>query len=303
MGSRKGGIANWSIRKLGTPSGAGPKSATVRVGLALVGTPLGLRVGWSGAGVAADRSRPTCRRCRWPRRRALRGRPDPPGRPVRPAARRRCSRPFRRCGRRRCRRAGGRHRRRCPPPPGRAGGGWRSGGGGAVSDSSVSSGPEQPGSERSVRPSPSLSFKSEQAGWELTGGWFCPPGGLCRSAVVWRCWALTTPAVIAVPRTASATVSRSFRRILSSLGSARQPEDLPGQVREYGYAKHCLLQGRDYATCSIGGLQRVTGPDNRIPDGSTPPSRRLSPLAIESALEPVRLKRYAAPKWRGQGPG
>ncbi len=51
MGSRKGGIENWSIRKLGTPSGAGPKSATVRVGLAFVGTPLGLRVGWWGAGV------------------------------------------------------------------------------------------------------------------------------------------------------------------------------------------------------------------------------------------------------------
>ncbi len=45
MGSRKGGIVNWSIRKLGTPIGAGPKSATVTVGLALVGTPLAERVG------------------------------------------------------------------------------------------------------------------------------------------------------------------------------------------------------------------------------------------------------------------
>src|SRR5687767_7718637 len=47
MPSRNGGIANWSIRKLGTPIGAGPKSAIVRVGLALVGTPLGARASCS----------------------------------------------------------------------------------------------------------------------------------------------------------------------------------------------------------------------------------------------------------------
>src|SRR3954470_13980908 len=45
MGSRNGGIVNWSMRKLGTPSGAGAAFAIVRVGLVLVGTPLGARGG------------------------------------------------------------------------------------------------------------------------------------------------------------------------------------------------------------------------------------------------------------------
>src|SRR6476619_894542 len=43
IGSRKGGISNESIRKLGTPIGAGPNWATVRLGLVAAGEPSGLR--------------------------------------------------------------------------------------------------------------------------------------------------------------------------------------------------------------------------------------------------------------------
>src|SRR5262245_53363290 len=43
MGSRKGGISKESIRKLGTPIGAGPKVAIVRLGFRAVGEPSGLR--------------------------------------------------------------------------------------------------------------------------------------------------------------------------------------------------------------------------------------------------------------------
>src|SRR5437764_12726088 len=39
MGSRNGGISKLSMKKLGTPSGAGPGRAKEKVGLAAVGTP------------------------------------------------------------------------------------------------------------------------------------------------------------------------------------------------------------------------------------------------------------------------
>src|SRR5215207_2804878 len=45
MGSRKGGISNESMMKLGTPIGAEPNWAMVRAGLASVGVPSGLRTG------------------------------------------------------------------------------------------------------------------------------------------------------------------------------------------------------------------------------------------------------------------
>ena len=80
MSSRKGGIANWSMRKLGTPIGAGPKSAIVRVGLAFVGTPSGARVGGSeGLRPSSDAFDAAAAVAR---RRGLRGRPirwDRPG--------------------------------------------------------------------------------------------------------------------------------------------------------------------------------------------------------------------------------
>ena len=47
MGSRNGGISNWPMMKEGTPIGAGPVSATVRVGFELVGTPFAFRAGWA----------------------------------------------------------------------------------------------------------------------------------------------------------------------------------------------------------------------------------------------------------------
>src|SRR3954453_12769034 len=43
MGRRKGGISKESMTKLGTPIGAGPNVATVRLGLLLEGEPSGLR--------------------------------------------------------------------------------------------------------------------------------------------------------------------------------------------------------------------------------------------------------------------
>jgi len=39
MGSRKGGIRNWSMKKFGTPIGAGPGVASEKVGFSGVGTP------------------------------------------------------------------------------------------------------------------------------------------------------------------------------------------------------------------------------------------------------------------------
>ncbi len=103
-----------------------------------------------------------------------------------------------------------------PPPPPPSGGG---GGGGGGSVSSPSEALEQPGSARSTRPSPSSSFWFEHAERSSGGGPSLgmpppPPGGS------WT-WPLTTAALMAVPRTASATVSRSFRLI--GLGVTAQP--------------------------------------------------------------------------------
>src|SRR5213592_3558536 len=162
MESRKGGIVNWSIRKLGTPSGAGPKLATVSVGLAFVGTPLGSRVGCCGTALrfspelevpplVAPPATP------WPPEPPGPAGPAPPPPPVLPPPVPVPPVPV-------------------PPVPSPGGGG---GGGGSVS--SVSSGPEQPGSARSVRPSASSSFRFEQAGSELTGGRSFPPGRLAAS--------------------------------------------------------------------------------------------------------------------------
>ena len=103
--SRKGGIANWSMRKLGTPIGAGPKSAIVRVGLAFVGTPSGARVGGSeGLRPSSEAFEPPSP---LPAPPALPGRPIRRDRPVRLRRRRPRSRRLRRR----------RHRRRPPPPP------------------------------------------------------------------------------------------------------------------------------------------------------------------------------------------
>src|SRR4051794_25427400 len=48
MGSRKGGIRNLSMKKLGTPIGAGPGTESERLGLEGVGAPPGVRVGTWG---------------------------------------------------------------------------------------------------------------------------------------------------------------------------------------------------------------------------------------------------------------
>src|SRR3954447_24196136 len=45
MGSRKGGIRNLSMKKLGTPIGAGPGTESEKLGLEGVGAPPGVRVG------------------------------------------------------------------------------------------------------------------------------------------------------------------------------------------------------------------------------------------------------------------
>ena len=45
MGRRKGGIRNFSMKKFGTPIGAGPGIATDSVGFVVVGTPCGVRSG------------------------------------------------------------------------------------------------------------------------------------------------------------------------------------------------------------------------------------------------------------------
>src|SRR3954454_11839820 len=49
MGSRKGGIRNFSMKKLGTPIAAGPGTESEKPGFAEVGVPLGwrMRVPWT----------------------------------------------------------------------------------------------------------------------------------------------------------------------------------------------------------------------------------------------------------------
>src|SRR5205814_7509509 len=85
-------------------------------------------------------------------------------------------------------------------------------------DSSLSSGPEQPGSARSTRPSPSSSWPFEHAGSALTGGRFWPPGRLTDTPVLDESrsppLAMPVPATTTAPRTPRASIRSSFLPIL-----------------------------------------------------------------------------------------
>ena len=213
MSSRNGGIANWSIRKLGTPIGAGPKSAIVRRGVGLRGDAVGgarrglarlavpiargaavpgavAPVAAGSAGTARTGSAAAARKAAASAAAAAAASAATAVAATAAATVRRWGRGRRgvRTRRRRRRRSSrgrpgrpGRRRRRPFVRAGRAGSG---------------------GGPSSWTPPPP------------------PPGGS------WT-WPFTTAAVTAVPRTASATVSRSFRLI--GLGSA-QPGRLHARV-------------------------------------------------------------------------
>ncbi len=175
------------MTKFGTPVGAGPKFAIVRLGLELVGTPLAVRSGVSGIGLDASSGL----RRTWPRREGARPPwrsdvevcllpvpwPPPPTWPPLPPVVPLPGPPP-----------------TVPPPLDRPPVVVVEGvvvvvfpplvvvlppdAEPLVPDSVVSSGPEQSGSARSVTPSPSLSLRSEHCGRVPTGGSSEPPGRL-----------------------------------------------------------------------------------------------------------------------------
>ena len=161
--------------------------------------------------------------------------------------------------------------------------------------SSLSSGPEHPGSAMSARPSPSSSWPLEHAGSALPGGRVCPPGrftdtpdlDVSRSPPL----AIPVPAATTAPRTPRASIRSSFLPILlfPVLRAARRGE-------RHGTAPPIRpAQSHDYASCSGGRLQRHARRGNGISARSRPRVVVNEPLAYESACCRPLLKRYAPP--------
>ena len=236
------------MTKFGTPIGAAPKSAMVRLGLVSVGVPSGRRSAGSVIGLRSAFVPPVSRLVvaavvtgfglsgrpagAW----TSKPRPPWPDGPTTPSS------------------GvvvvvvgvvvvvdggvvGGRR-----PRGGRVRGRWCAGGSASrwSPDSVESRGSEQSGSSRSVTPSPSSSTLFEHCGsaWmsprsEPFGSWICTP--LWPTPTTLPPPALAVPATTQVPRTARPIVSRSFRLIPScfALGTGPRPGTSPCPRRQW----------------------------------------------------------------------